>query len=309
MQTRLLKAKNIKGSLPVSRTRSRSLPGFLLTLPTLLVILATVLYPIGWSFKISLSSSDDGIDNAHSIGLGNYIHVLSSSNFQTALLHTFGFVIATIIIELIIGFAAALALNRTLPGHRVFRLIYTLPLMMAPVVAGLQWRWLFTDQYGVINYILKLFGIKGPLWLASDWGAKSAILIANVWLATPFVILVLLAGLSSLPEELYEAARLDGASSVQIFRSITLPLLRPVLLLILVVRLTDAIRVFDIVYIMTQGGPGNSTEVLSSYIYKQTFNNLQFGQGSAASFIVMIIVVLISYLCFRSLTPKEGGTR
>jgi len=215
--------------------------------------------------------------------------------------------VATIIIELIIGFAVAIVLNQVLPGSKVFRVIFTLPLMIAPVVSGLQWRWLFADQYGVINYILSTIGLKGPLWLATPWGAKASILISDVWLATPFVILILLAAMSSLPEEFYEAAQLDGARSDQIFRYITLPLLRPALLLILVIRLSDAFRVFDIVYIITQGGPGGATEVLSTYIYKDTFTNLNFGVGSAASFIVMIIIAIVSYSCVRLLRPREGG--
>lgn len=293
-----MKSRFVKGS--------RSRTGLFLTLPALLVILATVLYPIGWAFKISLFSSEGMMRNSSFVGFENYLKVLTSYLFLSALGHTFAFVVTTIIIELIVGFAAALVLNQALPGSKWFRLIFTLPLMMAPVVSGLQWRWLFADQYGVINYILKFFGVEGPLWLATAWGSRTAILIANVWLATPFVILVLLAGLSSLSEELYEAARLDGARSHQIFRFITLPLLQPALLLILVVRLTDSIRVFDIVYIMTQGGPGGSTEVLSSFIYKETFTRLHFGQGSAAAFIIMVLIIIISYLCFRFLRPKEG---
>lgn len=279
--------------------------GLFLTLPTLIIMAATVLYPILWSLKISLFATNPNLSSGKFVGLSNYVKVLSSSQFQNVLWLTCGFVVTTIVVELVIGFTIALVLNRGLPGTQFFRVIFSLPLMIAPVVSGLQWRWLFADQYGVINYILSLVGIKGPLWMASAWGARSTVLIANVWLATPFVILVLLAAMSSLSEDLYEAARLDGANSVQIFTRITLPLLRPAILMILVVRLSDAFRVFDIVYIITQGGPGGATETLSSYIFKDTFTRLHFSQGAAASFIVMLIIMLISLVLFRTLRPKE----
>ncbi|EXX84952.1 ABC transporter permease [Paenibacillus darwinianus] len=285
--------------------RSRRTAGILLTLPALLVMAATVLYPILSSFKLSIYESQGMMSTGAFVGLDNYWKVLQSSQFQSSLRNTFGFVSVTIIVELIIGFAVALVLNRSLPGTKFFRIIFTLPLMIAPVVSGLQWRWLFADQYGVVNALLELVGIDGPLWLGTVWGARTAVLIANVWLATPFVILILLAAMSSLSEDLYEAARLDGANAFQTFRTITLPLLKPAILMILVVRLSDAFRVFDIVYILTQSGPGGSTEVLSTYIYKNTFTGLQFGQGSAASFLVMLLIMIVSFVLFRLLRPRE----
>lgn len=285
--------------------KARRRAGIFLTLPALIVMAATVLYPILWSLKISLYQSEGMLSTGSFVGLKNYIKVLESSVFQSALWNTLGFVAATIIVELIIGFAVALVLNRNLPGSSFFRVLFTLPLMIAPVIAGLQWRWLFADQYGAVNHVLAVFGIDGPLWMGTVWGARAAVLISNVWLAVPFVILILLAAMSSLSEDLYEAARLDGANAAQIFWKITLPLLKPAILMILVVRLSDAFRVFDIVYILTGGGPGGSTEVLSTYIYKTTFTGLHFGQGAAASFIVMLILMIVCFILFRTLRPKE----
>lgn len=280
--------------------------GFFLTLPTLIIMTITVFYPILWSLKLSLSSTNLKMTEFEFIGLKNYTEVLQSKEFISVLLQTTGFVFTTIILELIIGFIVAIALNRALPGTNLFKLIFTFPLMIAPVVSGLQWRWLFADQYGPINHILSIFGIDGPLWMVDPWAARAAVLISNLWLATPFVILVLMAAMASLPEELFEAAKIDGAKNYQIFRYIMLPLLKPAILLILVVRLADAFRVFDIVYIITQGGPGNATDVLSSYIYKEIFTKMHFAEGAAASFIVMIIVAVISFASFRLLRPKEG---
>lgn len=287
-------------------SKEQTIVSFLMILPALVVMIATILFPILWSFRISLSSSNTVLNQEYKfIGLDNYVTVLVSKQFQNALLNTWVFVVATIVCELIIGMCMALILNKNLPGNKLFTLIFTLPLMIAPVVAGLQWRWLFADQYGVVNYVLGIIGIKGPLWLAGPISAKFAILISNIWLAVPFTILVLLAALSSFPEELYEAAYIDGAKGMQIFRFITLPMLKPAILTILVVRFADAFRVFDLVYIMTQGGPGDATEVLSTYIYKQIFTYLNFGEGSAASFIVVIILLIITNLLFKLLRSKE----
>lgn len=285
---------------------SRERKGLFLTLPTLVIMAITVFLPILWSLRLSFSKTNIKMTDMSFVGFKNYIHVLQSNDFLNVLLQTFGFVITTLFFEFVIGFVVAIVLNRSLPGTNLFKLLFTLPLIMAPVVSGLQWRWLFADQYGAINNILSLVGIKGPLWMVDPWAAKGAVLISNLWLAAPFVILVLLAAMSSLPEELYEAAKIDGAKSYQVFRYITLPLLKPAILLILVVRLADAFRVFDIVYILTQGGPGGSTEVLSTYIYKEIFTKLNFSEGAAASFIVMLIISIVSYFSFRLLRPKAG---
>jgi multiple sugar transport system permease protein len=200
--------------------------------------------------------------------------------------------------------AIALLLNQNMRGMGKFRLIFSLPLLMAPSVAGLQFRFLFEDQYGAINAILKSIGIDGPLWLVDVAAARAAILLSNLWLATPFVVLVLLAGMANLPDEPFEAARLDGAGPFQVFRHIMLPMLRPAILVILVIRLADAFRVFDLVYILTGGGPGHSTDVLSTYIYRETFVRADFAGGAAASFVLVAIVAVLSFLSLRLLRPR-----
>ena len=239
------------------------------------------------------------------VGLKNYISVLQNSKFQSALFHTCFFVITTIILEFIIGFIVALLLYRETAGSKFFKLIFAVPLMVAPVVSGLQWRWLFADQYGIINHLLSKIGIEAPLWFTSAQTSWVTIIVANLWLAAPFVILVLLAGLGGLSEEMNEAAEIDGANKWQVFRSIILPQLKPTILIILVIRLTDAFRIYDLIYILTGGGPGGKTEVLSTYIYKRIFTDWDFGRGSAASFIVMVIICLLSLLCSKLMSEKE----
>lgn len=288
------------------REKKRRRSGYTLMAPAVALLLITFLIPLLYSFFISLSDSDAVIANKIDfVGLQNYISVLKSSKFQSALFHTCFFVITTITLELMLGFFIAMLLYRETAGSKVFKLIFSLPLMVAPVVSGLQWRWLFADQYGIINHLLSLPGIKAPLWFTSSSGSWVTVIVANLWLATPFVILVLLAGLGGLSEELNEAAQIDGANRWQVFLHIILPQLKPTILVILVIRLTDAFRIYDLIYILTGGGPGGRTEVLSTYVYKQIFTDWEFGKGSAASFLVMLIICVLSFLCNRFMEEKE----
>jgi multiple sugar transport system permease protein len=280
--------------------------GLAFTLPAIVTVALVIGYPLLWALNLSLLSEDAIAPRGDPryVGLDNFAAMLGSSDFQGAMLQTCGFVATTLTLELLIGFPIALLLNRRLRGMGVFKLIVALPLLMAPSVGGLLFRFLFADQYGAINHVLSIVGIEGPLWVADPWAARAAILIANLWLATPFVILVLLAGMASLPEEPFEAARVDGARGWQLVRYILLPLLRPAILVILVVRLTDAFRIFDLVYILTGGGPGDFTQVASTFIYRETFVRVHFPQAAAASFLLVGFVALLSLLLFRLLRTR-----
>lgn len=289
-----------------AREKRRRLAGYSLIAPAVLILIITFAVPLLYSFIISISDSNAIVANKFElVGLKNYISVLQNSKFQSALFHTCFFVITTIVLEFIIGFIVALLLYRETAGSKFFKLIFAVPLMVAPVVSGLQWRWLFADQYGIINHLLSKIGIEAPLWFTSAQTSWVTIIVANLWLAAPFVILVLLAGLGGLSEEMNEAAEIDGANKWQVFRSIILPQLKPTILIILVIRLTDAFRIYDLIYILTGGGPGGKTEVLSTYIYKRIFTDWDFGRGSAASFIVMVIICLLSLLCSKLMSEKE----
>lgn len=289
------------------REKKRRVAGAGLILPACTVLLITFVAPMIYAFAISISDSDAIINNSFEfVGFRNYLDVLASGKFQAALFHTCFFVVTTILLEFIIGFVVALLLYREVPGSRIFRLIFAVPLMVAPVVSGLQWRWLFADQYGIINHLLERIGIEAPLWFTTIPTSWITIIVANLWLATPFVILVLLAGMSNLAEELNEAAAIDGAGRVQIFWHIMLPQLKPTILIILVIRLTDAFRIYDLIYILTGGGPGGGTEVLSTFIYKRIFTDWEFGQGSAAAFLVMLLICVLSLILNRLMTEREG---
>lgn len=264
-----------------------------------------MLYPVGWTVWLSLNGPNTAMRGTVDFrGLGNYARIAGSAEFQTALGQTLGLVAASFVLEASIGLAVALALHRGLRGSRIFSAIVSLPLMVAPVVGALAWRFIFVDGYGMIDSIAGLFGGSGPLWFADIWLARIAIVVANLWMALPFDILVLLAGLAALPTDPIEAAQVDGASPGQILRTIILPLLKPVMAVILVVRLADAFRIFDVVYVLTGGGPANATDVLSTYIYRQMFTAFDFSGGAAAAVLLVVITAALSLAAVLALRGR-----
>lgn len=295
-------------STPHPLARLRRLAGVGLTLPALAAIALTTLFPILHTIWLSLNGPDTALRGTPDFkGLANYGRIIRSIDFQKALWQTLGFVSTSLVLEIIIGMAVALALHRGLRGSRVFRAIVAMPLMVAPVVGALAWRFVFVDGYGMIDSLMNSFGGEGPLWFADVWLARVSIVIANLWMALPFDILVLLAGLASLPTDPVEAAQVDGASPAQIFWHLTLPLLKPVLAVILVVRIADAFRVFDVVYILTTSGPANSTDVLSTYIYRQMFTAFDFPGGAAAAVLLVLITAAFSLLAVALLRSRASG--
>jgi multiple sugar transport system permease protein len=282
--------------------------GVFLTLPAVLVLAVTVGYPIVWLASLSLQSFSVSATAgpARFVGLANYARLFQAAAFRSALWHTVGFVAASLVLEALIALPIATALDRATHGRRVFQLLIALPLMVAPIVGGMAWRFLFSNGYGLINGLLSDVGVNGPSWLSSAWMARGSIMAANLWLALPFDILVLLAGLANLPQEPFEAVQIDGASRWQTFRYLTLPLLRPAILIIVVVRLADAFRIFDLVYILTGGGPANSTDVLSTYIYRLMFTDVDFAGGAAASTLLTLITMLVAALAVIGLRRKEA---
>jgi multiple sugar transport system permease protein len=285
----------------------RRLSGMLLTAPAVVALAVTVLFPVLWTVSLSFqhfSLSASG-PPASFAGVDNYSRVLGSAAFREALFHSLGFVATSLAVELLLGLPIALLLNRESKGRRRMRLVVALPLMIAPVVASLAWKFLFSNDYGLINRGLDLLGLPTPSWFADEWLSRFTILVTNVWLALPFVVLVLLAGLANIPQDLEEAARTDGASGWRVFFHITLPLLKPALLIILVIRLADAFRVFDSVYVLTGGGPGGATEVMSSYLYRLLFTSTDFAGGAAAAVVFVLVIAACAWAAFALLRDKE----
>jgi multiple sugar transport system permease protein len=236
------------------------------------------------------------------IGLTNYLYVLRDDEFlRTVLPNTFGFMFASVACSLVLGLGIALLLNRKFAGRWLVQTIILLPLMVAPVIAAIMIRWMFNDQFGIVNVILGLFGVPQIAWLTQKWTAFLAILLTDVWLWTPWFGLLLLAGLQSLPPEPFEAAQIDAASAWRTFRYITLPMLRPVMVVCIVIRAIDAFRTFDIVWTISGGGPARATEVFSIYAYVEAFQFMNFGRGSAAAVVGALIIVVFAMLLYRIL--------
>ena len=264
------------------------------------VALMPVLYTVWLGFRRQLPIF--GISRF--TGLENYRFLLADPRFWNALAHTAYFVLLSVSLELSLGLAIALLLNQSFPGRGLARALVFVPWAVPSVVAARFWEWIYNSDYGVLNYVL---GTRIN-WLGDPRWALHAAILADVWKTTPFVVLLLLAGLQVIPEDLYRAARIDGAGSWQLFRHITLPLLLPVILLALLFRTMDAARVFDLIFVLTGGGPANQTETLVVYAYKLLYRTLQFGYGSAVAVATFLFVLTLS-LAYLRLLGRAWQTR
>jgi len=290
----------------LGRLLNRSAPVVFLG-PAVLVLAALSLFPFVYSLWLSFNAWNlaDRRATWAFVGLQNYIAILTSDPlFMSAVKATFIFLVATVTVEMVLGVAIALLLNRELRGQGLIRTIIMLPLMTTPVVVGLIWRFMYNPERGMVNYLLGLLGITGPVWLGYQATAMPAVVLADVWEWTPFVALIVLAALQALPVDPFEAAVIDGASTWQSFRYVTVPLILPALLVALLIRLMDSFKTFDLLYVLTLGGPGVSTQTMSLYAYKYGFKFFQMGYASALSYI-MIFIVVIAANVFLILSRRE----
>jgi ABC-type sugar transport system permease subunit len=245
------------------------------------------------------------------VGWENYRDLLTDPVALASIRTTLIFIAVTIPLELFVGLGIALVLNEMFRGRGLLRAVVLIPWAVPTVVASQMWRFIFNDRYGLVNFML--FGADtSRYWapLAHPHFALAAIMVAEIWKTTPFAALIILAGLQSIPDDLYEAASVDGATPWQKFRHLTLPLLKPALLLALLFRTSDALRVFDLVFVMTQGGPADATNVLQFYGYKKTFAEGMIGYGSAIAVTVffMSLVLALAYLRAFKITRLQGQT-
>jgi multiple sugar transport system permease protein len=280
----------------------RLLP-FVLVAPTLSVLLALSIYPLVYSIKISFQSQTGAPT------LQNFTRLITDHFFFSALGHTFFYAAIALTVEFLIGLALAVLLNEQMRGRGAFRSLLLLPMMLPPVVVGVVWRLMLNSNFGAVNGTLKGLGLntEALTWTASPKLAMASVVIADVWQWTPFMFLILLAGLQAIPEEPYEAALVDGSSAWQTFRHVTLPLLKPAILIALLLRSMDLLRVFDHIFIITEGGPGFATETLSLYIYRTAFRFSNFGYAAAMSFVLLLITNLISVGYIRFLRTREAS--
>ena len=270
--------------------------------PALATIAIVAFFPLLWTGWESVHLHDLRMPwlGRPFVGLGNYLEALRDTRLQQALGHTLFFTATSVALELGVGLGLAVALNRAFRGRGVVRAAILLPWAIPTVVSALVWRFMFDGERGIVNAVLMRLGILSDamVWFTDPKWAWVPLILSDVWKTTPFVAILLLAGLQNIDPALYEAARIDGASAWRQFRHVTLPLLRPALLVALIFRTLDAFRVFDLVYVMTGGGPGTSTEPIALYTFEALLQDLRFGYGSALSVIVFTLTfgVALSYI-------------
>lgn len=269
-------------------------------LPALLIITAVSIFPFLFSVYLSFQQYNPVRITQPSkfVGLGNFVTILKDPIVWNSLRTTLSFVVFAVSIEFIFGFAIALLFNKEIPGRNIIRGILLIPMVLTPVVVGLIWKYLLNETFGVINIFFKRLEINFA-WYNSVGTALITMVLIDVWQWTPFIFLILLSGLVSLPMDIYESAKIDGASSWGLFYYLTLPLMKRVILIAIILRSVDAIRIFDKIWVLTRGGPSRATEVLSILIFKEGFLYFNLGYAAALSLFFLAIVVVLSFLFIR----------
>jgi multiple sugar transport system permease protein/N,N'-diacetylchitobiose transport system permease protein len=271
--------------------------------PSLALILGFTIYPVVSSLWISLHRVSLILPTQPWVGLDNYAALVANPYFWDAFWRTAYFTVASLALQCALGLGIALVLNEPFPGRGVLRAIVLIPWAISTIVNGILWQWIYNAQYGALNGVLYQLGlIRQPLaWLGDPWWALNMVILADTWKMTPFYAVMFLAALLVIPKGIYESASIDGANAWRRFTSVTLPFLQPIILIILVLRTVQTFRVFDIIYILTQGGPANGTTVLAFFVYQQSFKTLNFGVGSAAAFVIGLATLGLAGGYFRLL--------
>lgn len=286
--------------------------GWLLAAPALLVLIVVYAYPISRAFILSVFTENLSTNlNPVFSGFENYARMAQDGRFWASLQNTAIFTGVSLLVELVLGLGIALTLNQGFRGRGWVRTAAILPWALPTALIALAWRWIFNGEFGVWNDILLRLGlIAAPVnWLGDPTWAMVAVIAADVWKTTSFVAILLLAGLQSIPQDLYEAHAIDGASPWQSFRQITLPLIMPQILIAMLFRFAQAFGIFDLIQVMTGGGPGGATEMVSLYVYATVMRYLDFGYGAAlvvVTFLVLIAVVAIAAVYLSRLRTATG---
>jgi multiple sugar transport system permease protein len=276
----------------------------LFLLPTLLLLIAMNFFPLFWSLYLSFCDYHaDRNRPAEWIGAANYSAVLANPDRWRYFTQTATFVLLAVGIEFVVGFGLALLFHRRFRGQGLLTTLILLPMMLSPVVVGLFWQLIFDPTRGIFNYLL---GLGSTVWLQDPGRAMISLVVIDAWMWSPFVMLIALAGLSAVPEHLYEAAAVDRASAWFKFRHITLPMVAPLLLIALIFRTMDAFKVFDLVWATTAGGPRDLTETVSTSLYRIAFESFDTGQACAFGYIILIVIIALTNLYLRFMARVKG---
>jgi multiple sugar transport system permease protein len=279
--------------------RQEELTGWLFILPVTLGVLLFQLYPVAYSLYISLTEFSF-VKAPKWVGVANYVELFTADRyFWTALGNSAVYALGTVVPGLALALVFAVLLNQDIRGRFVYRSIFFVPVVATTVSIAILWSWIYEPSFGILNYLLRLVGITGPSWLGSSQWAMPAIIIMAIWHGLGFNIVIFLAGLQSISRDYYEAAAIDGAGPLQKFRHVTLPLLSPVTFFALVLAVINALQVFTIPFVMTQGGPANATTTVVLYLYNQAFQFEHMGLASAIAYCLFVVIVALTFLNFR----------
>lgn len=293
-------------SAPPSGLRSRALDlrrrYLIFVLPALAVMAAVIIFP--WLFTLFMSVHDWRIGQAEHrfIGFDNFVRLFHDERFIGAVIRTLFYTVLAVVLPLVFGVLSALVFHRRFPLRGLLRGIFIMPMMATPVAVGLVWTMMFHPQLGVLNYLLSLVGIPPSLWVFDQTTVIPSLVLVETWQWTPLVMLIVLGGLAALPTEPYESALIDGATPWQMFRYITLPLVLPFIMVATIIRMIDAVKAFDTIFVITQGGPGTASETINLFLYTEAFAFYEIGYASA---VVVVFFVVILVLCFLLLYLRQ----
>jgi multiple sugar transport system permease protein len=291
MTSTTLPASGLANSAPPPPADSKDFTPryWLFSLPAVLIVASVIVFP--WLFTLYMSSQDWKIGGGPEfVGLQNYAELLRDPRFIESMGHTFYFTVLAVVLPIVFGTAAALVFHREFPFRGLLRTIFVMPMMATPVAVALVWTMMFHPQLGVLNYLLSLVGIGPQPWVYSPSTVIPTLVLVEVWHWTPLVMLIVLGGLAGLPREPYESALIDGANDWHMFRHITLPLVWPFIMVAIVIRTIDALKAFDTIFVITQGGPGTASETLNIFLF------YKIGYASAVVVIFFVIIIMLSLL-------------
>jgi len=300
-------------SVPASQERGTAGPAamsdrwfsILLVVPAMLVILVFALLPLAYALDVSFRFADLTRGRIGDfVGLDNYRTVLHDGAFWSSVWVTLKFTVTAVTLEMVLGIAIAFLIHGATVGKGIIRSLMILPLATSAAVTGLFWRYLYDPQFGLINYFLGLIGLPEPNWLGDYTIALWSVILFDVWQWTPFVALIALAGLQALPKEPFEAAELDGASTFRVLRTLTFPMLKPVLFLVLVLRTIDSVRLYDAVAVLTRGGPGTVTETMTFYLYRTGLKLFRMDYASTMAIFFLYAMLVASLFALRPLLTQ-----
>ena len=278
-----------------------------LTIPSIVVTIVLLAIPIAYGVYLSFTNLDIIRRTNDFIGLKNYIKAFTDAALYMSIFRNIIYVVIVVIFNFLIGFFMAFICYQKFIGNKVLRFIIILPMLLIPTAAAVLWRFLYNYDIGLINSLLTTMNLSRIGWLISPKFALLSVILTDIWAWTPWMFLILLAGMENLDKQVLEAANIDGASQFQVVKNIMLPIMSPIITIAISLKAIETFRTFDYVWVMTSGGPGGSSDITSTFIYKQAFKHLQYGYSSALSIIVMAILAILTIFIVKNLIAKEGN--